>query len=311
MINSSNNKIDVLLASDENYSLPLLVTLTSILENNISNNFIYFHIINNNISENKINEIRKLENKYNCKINLYKFDINKLKDYPIYGHLTNTAYLRLFIHNILPENIDKLIYLDCDIVCLKDIELLYKQDLNNFPVAAVKDVKSKELLRLKHFSNISKYFNSGVMLINFPLWRKFVNANTVSEILKNQNNIICDADQEILNKIFTNNWKELKPKYNLDIKHKVFKKVPKNTILLHYSDKIKPWNYVYPYNNKKYFFKYLKISNQSIKSSNSFSVFIKKHKLYIINIIKNIIRPITPRKVLDLNKNKFFKSRFK
>lgn len=288
-------EIHIVLASDQNYVTPLIVTITSILENNISNSFFYFHIINNNIEKNSLSEVQKLQNKYKCKILFYTFDINKIKDYSFYGHLTNTAYLRLFVHEILPDNIKKLLYIDCDIVCLKDISILYNENINDFPLGAVTDVKSKDLIRLKEFSAIKKYFNSGVMLINFPIWKKCINTNVINKIVRKQNNIILDADQEILNKLFINNWKELPSIFNFDSKHKIFKKIPKETVLLHYSDKIKPWHHLYPYKNKKYFIKYLKLSKQSLEIKNISFLNIKKQKIYFINLIKNIIRPIIPK----------------
>jgi len=300
--------INIVLTSDQKYAVPLIATVTSVLENNKKNNHIIFHILENEIKGNVKLKIQNLEKKYNCRVIFYNFNLYNTKKLPIYDHLSKAVYLRLFIQDILSSDIKKIIYLDCDIVCLDDISYLYNENIENFPIGVITDIKSKDLIRLKRF-NVEKYFNSGVMLINLIKWKKIVNIDSISSIIEKQDNKLVDADQEILNILFNNNYKELPKKYNLDLKHQIFKKVPKNTVILHYSDKVKPWSEIYPYKIKKYFFKYLSLNYQFLKTNNSFFIFIKKQKLYFTNLIKNILRPITPKRLLDLNKKRFFKKR--
>ena len=84
------------------------------------------------------------------------------------------TYYRCMFSAILPEEVDKVLYLDCDIVILGDISEYWNTDMSNYSVACVEDIGSNEDERydiLKYDKSFS-YFDAGVLLINLRYWRE-------------------------------------------------------------------------------------------------------------------------------------------
>lgn len=304
--------IEIVLASDNNYAQHLAVTIVSVLENNTSNSEINFHILENGLKEENKVILKQITDKHNTvSLKFYNIDSSLIKDFPEIGHLSKATYLRLFIPDILPQDIEKVIYLDCDLVVLKDLKELYNTDLGDRPLGAVRDVKSKEIIRIYFYPGLQNYFNAGMLLINTRAWREAKIKNRSTKFIEQYHQELSTADQDALNCLFANNWLEIHKKYNTDPKHEVFKKiVNKDTVILHYSDKIKPWSYLYTSSNKKYYFKYLRLTPyfQNFRyQDKDIQNILKKYPLAILKKIKNILRPVAPSKLIDLNKERFLK----
>lgn len=306
--------INIVIASDNNYAQHLGIAIISVLENNDTKENLIFHILDNGISGEQKEKIISIEKKYQTKIIFYKIDASLLNNLPEIGHLTKATYLRLFITEILPSDINKIIYLDCDLIILKNIKELYYQDLKQFSLAAIRDVKAKEILRIYFYPGLKSYFNAGVLLINLQAWREKDIISQFLKFLDNYKNEISTADQDILNCLFKDDWLEINNKFNLDLKHQPINALPKQeTVILHYSDKIKPWSYFYCGKNKKYYFKYLanspwadfKYKDKNLKNA------IKKYLTAINKTIRNILRPLVPNSLIDWNKKKFLKNQIK
>lgn len=303
--------INIVMASDDNYAQHMGVAIISILRNKKDNYDINFHILDGGLSEINQNKIKKIIENANQKVYFYKTDNKETEKFPQTGYVSRATCLRLLITDILPKNIQKVLYLDCDIVVLKDLYDLYNYDLGDKPLAAVRDIKSTEILRIYFYPNLYRYFNAGVLLINLNFWR---NQKIISEFIsfteKYSEHLIM-IDQDILNCVFRNNWIELDKKYNIDLKEESHGAMPpEDTVIFHYSDKIKPWSYLYYGKNKKYYFHYLAMSPwSSFKyTDKNTKKMIKKIKLIVIKYLKNKIRPIMPNNILDIYKRYMLKT---
>lgn len=186
----NKEKINICLSSDDNFAPYLLTTITSILKNANEEDDIYFYIIDNGISlSNKekllnLKSIKEfhvyfasLNNEY---INKYTnwINMNKHSSYSV------STYSILSIPNLFPD-IDKILYLDCDLIVIKSLKELFNCDIDNY-LAIVADHAVWNYYRKnpKKFPDIhnyfisigldkdTHYFNSGVLLINNKLWRK-------------------------------------------------------------------------------------------------------------------------------------------
>src|SRR5690606_32484539 len=90
-------------------------------------------------------------------------------------YLNASIYDKLLIYGKLPQEVEKVIFFDADIVLQKDPAHLFGIDLENKILAAVRDqifekfsAESKLILGIKDY----QYFNSGVMLVNVAKWRE-------------------------------------------------------------------------------------------------------------------------------------------
>ena len=213
---------------DGRYSKFVGTSMASIFENTSTN--VIVHIFHDNTltadNHDKFNEIAK---KYNQQVKFYNVEVlaadrinNIKKSLP---HLLMSRYsiatiYRLLIPEIL-DNINKIIYLDADIIVNLDIDKLWSVDIKDYPLAAVPEVsvcinwskdESKYLLKNNLVSD-KDYFNAGVLILNIEYFRK--NEDEINEGYK----FICQHpqclffDQDLLNYCFSNKYIKLEPQF--------------------------------------------------------------------------------------------------
>ena len=98
----------------------------------------------------------------------------ELAQYKVSEKWPAEIYFRLLCPKYLPETLNRVLYLDCDILVRSSLEELYSTQLDGKPLAAVEDVLSPNIGMLENLgmTGTSKYFNSGVLLIDLAAWRK-------------------------------------------------------------------------------------------------------------------------------------------
>lgn len=299
---------------DEKYIPYCGISIISLLENN-TNEDIIIHIVGTDISENNKNKILELAKKYNAKIKFYEENILEQYDFSLYGseYISLSAYTRLFLAEILPLNIDKVIYLDADIIINGSLLSLWKTDIENYSVLGCIDsyALDSELYKKLGYKEEYGYINSGVLFINLKYWRENNVTNKFINYYKNNIDKIEHHDQDIINGTLFDTIKYLPIKYNVIdhfFRRKAFipekyrdeaRRAIENPIIIHFTTSQKPWlkGCVHPL--KSEFFKYKNISpwkDLSITWSNqSFSrrfkyykrmflykLKLKKHKYYNI-----------------------------
>lgn len=209
---------NILCSTDDNYIPYCGIMLTSLFESNKENTF-NVYIQCGNINDNNRSILKEMERRYDNKIIIINVEGKDLPDCPIRqgDHVSIAAYYRLFAPKILPKDIDKILYLDCDIIVNGNIDDLYAQDIDDYAYGAVIDEDNENLekhLRLG-FGAEKPYINSGVLLMNLKYWRE----NNVTErcfkyIAENPENVILH-DQDTLNAVLNNEVLLLPLRFNL------------------------------------------------------------------------------------------------
>lgn len=162
-------------------------------------------------------------------------------------------------HKFLPETLDRILYLDADMLCLNDFSSLYDMELGDqLYAAASHNTDGKFLdyvnkLRLKNVELESSYFNTGVLLMNLPAIRKVVHQQTILDyIMQNRGRLIL-PDQDILNGLYANLVKSIPDEiYNYDARYSLIYQlksrnewdlewVINHTVFLHFAGRDKPW----------------------------------------------------------------------
>lgn len=267
--------INIVFASDDNYAQHIAVVIASIMTK--TKGKVCFFVINDNISDNKINKLKETAAVFNAEINFISVPEEKFKNVYLSGHVSRAAYFRLALPDILPEDVEKAIYLDVDLLVYDDIKKLWQVDLQNIPLAAVPDygiMASGRLCRQK--ADViglpvgEKYFNSGVLIINLKEWRKENYTKQILEIINS--NQFPHHDQDALNKIFMEDWLQIDlrwniipPVFNLFTKillNKTFRNqainAKRNPGIIHYAGRYKPWEFSYHQDFNDMYYKYLK-----------------------------------------------------
>ena len=238
---------------DDNYNIPAACSIYSLLENSIDEINIYILHKNQNNSDffpKKILDHKKLK-----KINVIKVDLSHIHFPNIFGsHVSEATYYRLFIQDYLKDEIKYITYLDCDIFCINNPNLLIDKTITKMEESGkiISTTLEPGLFSYgKNTLNIkpNKYFNAGVMVINLDQW-KFKNLKEeFLKLINQQNEKLLFWDQDVLNLYFNGDYEILPDALNTKVDMEVDNNAQKfseddiqNLSLLHYSGKFKPWS---------------------------------------------------------------------
>lgn len=241
--------IPIFFAVDDEYIPFLAVTLQSIVEHSTEENYYVIKILCTNISEENKEKINKYT-KDNISIEFVDLNyyIEKIKN-KLYtrDYFSMTTYFRLFISNLYPQY-NKAIYLDSDIVLLTDVVELYKEDIGDNLVGAVRDdiIQQNEVFqeyveKVVGVSSYKNYFNAGMLIMNLDELRKNKFQEKFLYLLENVKYSVVQ-DQDYLNRICKGRVKLLDASWN--VMPNATKDVNEDNIkLIHYNYQYKPWHY--------------------------------------------------------------------
>lgn len=197
----------------------------------------------NDLSTTNKKQFEQLAQLYSVNIYIYEINIDTLAKLPTQTHLPIATYFR-FILPLILDNVDKLFYIDADIICLQNADDLFNINLNNNIIGAVPDLpwmnkKRNKTLNLQNHI----YFNAGMLIINIDKWNNFNTFAKVLQAIQNEPQKFRYLDQDALNLILTKHIQYLDTKFNCIDINNIDKK---NIILLHFAAHPKPWNIAFP-----------------------------------------------------------------
>lgn len=209
--------INVVYSSDDNYAHYLGISLLSFLKNNQEIDRINIFIIENNITDKNKNDIKKICKTYNAFLEF--ISIQKIKDklnkYDIFSYFPLACYSTILLPTLLPNEIDKIIYIDCDTLITNSFKKLWDLDISHYYCAGVLDILYKDVKKIIGIPDNYNYINAGFLYINLKKWREDNIEERCLKILEENHTKIRFADQDILNFAFNNNILILPPKYDL------------------------------------------------------------------------------------------------
>ena len=256
--NNMNLTIPIVLSSDEKNAPYMYTTMISILENSdIQTFYIFYLLVPANFSKNIENIILKINDNYKCSINFIYID-NTLNNF--IQKLQNASlptYFLLLVGDLLPEEIEKCIYLNVDVCVCKDLSELFNIDINDYYISGVIDVghyllKENNCERL-NLPSMRQYINTGVLLINL---KKIRGKKMTKKFLKLSKKNYDSQAQDVLNVACYGKIKTLSPKYNvmtsslkennqflryIFTEQEIFE-AKTEPYIIHYEGKKKPWN---------------------------------------------------------------------
>jgi lipopolysaccharide biosynthesis glycosyltransferase len=227
--------------------------LTSLFENNKEQQFRVF-VFSEILSVDSQNKLRQVVENYQQEVSFQTVSTKSIKDFKIHAHASLANYFRLLAFSQLPPEIDKVLYLDVDLLVLKSINKLWNIDLGTKLLAAVPDqvgVHHNERLAIP---TQYPYFNSGVMLVNIALWKtEGMSKKTLDFIEKNPEKIHY-WDQDALNATCYDKCLFLEDKWNTmsaNFGESKDNKIYQSATILHFTGMSKPWHYINKHPYKK------------------------------------------------------------
>ncbi|RZK35626.1 MAG: glycosyltransferase family 8 protein [Hymenobacter sp.] len=238
-------------AFDQNYVTPFYVLATSVFANNLDSNF-HIHAIVSGLSEQDKATIRQFVEQYHSSISFYELTPEDIAGLvlPKEHYFTAAVYYRLFFPVLVPNTVEKLLYLDTDIVVIGNLSEVFHTALGNYPAGAVAEVTATKNRPDLGIYEIGSYFNSGVMLMNVPEWRKQAISEKAIQFVRNFPEKIVWPDQDALNVALQGNYIKLSNRFNV-IPSDIPKYLPRaeyarylrGKVIIHYTLKQhKPWN---------------------------------------------------------------------
>ena len=265
---------NIVCVSDESYVQHTAVMLCSLFETNPGKEF-YIYLLTTSISEESNLKLTKLCKHYGAIFTAHNCPTDSISNLPI-GQWNAIMYLKLFIPQLLPTNVERCLFLDVDMIINADITALYDTDLTNNVIAAAEDIpdciKHKQRIGLRQDD---LYINSGVMVCDLVSWRQmerlFPIFDFIHSIIKNIQN-----EQDVIALYFCDKLKILPIQWNMVTFY--FNRIPKifpkylselkeakqNPGIVHFAAPIKPWfrDSQHPYAHL--YKKYLRIYAQTV-----------------------------------------------
>lgn len=253
--------IPIFFSCDDNYIPFLGVAIKSLIENSSKNNNYYIYVLHSKMSIKNMKIITGME-KENVSICFYDVS-KKLKKYGeklnLRDYYTVSIYFRLFIPDMFP-NLKKAIYLDSDMVILDDIAKLYDTELGDNLLGGVPDAIIASRQEFRDYAELgcgiypyTKYFNSGMMLMNLEAMREFDLEGKFEHLFNTYRFETVCPDQDYLNVICKDRVLYLDEgwdKMAIDGGYE-------NPMIVHYNNFAKPWQQD-GINYAEFFWKYAK-----------------------------------------------------
>jgi lipopolysaccharide biosynthesis glycosyltransferase len=251
--------IHIAITLNEKYLIPACVMLTSLQENNPQQTF-QIHIITD-FKSIKLSLLKSVIRRYGNSFSVYCLDdafIGRMKHFKLSNHAQLANYYRLFLTEILDEKIDKVLYLDVDMIVLGDVSVIYDVSLEGKAVAAVSATTSpKETNEWLAIPEGYEYFNSGVLLVNLAYFRREKLAERFTEYVTGNAEKIKYWDQDVLNALLYDKRVIIGKEWNVD--QHIYALHPSLDVkIIHFTGTHKPWNFPYcTHPLRAEYFKYL------------------------------------------------------
>lgn len=247
--------VPIFFSVNNGYAPYLAVAINSLKKCINKASFYYIRILNSNLSENNIRRLQRLSEE-NVMVECVDIaeHVKGLSTASL-NHLTSEALFRILIPKLFAQY-EKVLYLDCDIVVLKDVEELFDIDLEDKLLGVVKNPCNAGLRNYieEHIKiPYQQYFNSGILLINAQKFREEKIAEKCLQVYADNKSKYLFVDQDALNVVCNEKVKYLEEKWNFEWHYKrvglleeyetSYYEAERNPYIIHYTSDKKPWGY--------------------------------------------------------------------
>lgn len=264
---NKKNISHIVYATDDKFAEILGVSLVSLYYNCWDMEDIVVYILDSGISElnrKKLCSVAKQYNRHDLIFIQAKNISEELSMDVAIDRGSLSQYARLFVSSDLPQDLDRVLYLDCDIIINQSIGRLWNIDMKGKTIAAFMDAFSKYYRVNIDLQPDDVMFNSGVMLIDLNRWNEQKVEKRLLDFIAKKNGKIQQGDQGALNAVLSHDTYCFEPKFNTvtifyDFSYKemlIYRKPPKfykeetikkaieNPVIIHFTTSFlskRPW----------------------------------------------------------------------
>ncbi|TCT20488.1 lipopolysaccharide biosynthesis glycosyltransferase [Melghiribacillus thermohalophilus] len=249
---------NILVTLDANYIPPLNVLLHSLFKNHPDDSF-SIYLMHSSIPDRDLTDLHQFVNESENFLFPIKVDPQTFSGAPVFRHYTAEMYYRLLAHQLLPDHLERILYLDPDIVCMNSISKFYNTPFHDHLFIAAEHEYSSRMARLINKMRLRTpkakgYYNTGVLLMNLEGMRETVYPGEIFQFIEQNKLKLVLPDQDILNGLYWDRIQSVPSMYyNFDARYYEFSKflpnqkytlewIREHTVFIHYCGKNKPWH---------------------------------------------------------------------
>lgn len=253
--------MNILFVTDKGYMTTLINYIRSIVRFPTEGGY-DFYILHSNLSTEEIQTLEEAFAGEACRFHPVEIDEKRFEGFPESKRYPKQIYYRILAAAVLPDHLDRILYLDADIVVIRSLDTLYHMDFEGNYYMACTHVRA--FLTMANMARLGKkeivpYINTGVLMMNLAVLRKEQDISAVRKyVLKHQKSLLL-PDQDIMTVLYGDKIKVLDSEiYNLSdrvlalhnanprLEMKNVDWVREHTVIIHYCGRNKPWkeNYI-------------------------------------------------------------------
>lgn len=252
-VSTARTDLHIAACCDQNYLPYAAVMMVSSARHLSSHYKAVFHFVAVDIGQQWLSKLSEEVSRHGGELVVYQPDRSAFEGLPTlrYG---DSVYQRILLAEYLPEDVDRVIYIDADTYVVDDLSKLWASDLAGQPVGAVEDLSRSACQTI----NIPRpeYFNSGVLVMDLKAWREGGIARDVVNYAAANAHRLKHVDQCSLNAVLHKRWRRLPPRWNQQAtvykalnrhtagsgyRKSELKEAIRNPAIYHFTGREKPW----------------------------------------------------------------------
>jgi lipopolysaccharide biosynthesis glycosyltransferase len=284
----------VVLAADDRFAMGLAATVRSAIDNLSPDSRLRLYILDGGIQPDNKRRLVQSWPAGRFDIEWLRVDASALADVPVSGHVNQISYYRILMPRLLPSDVERLIYLDADLIIRADLARLWRHDLSGHLCLAAQDcaapyMDSSQVLAsyqqcraylgspwpVPNFRELglrpdAAYFNAGVLLVDLAAWRDADLARQMLACLEQNQPHVRWWDQYALNVVLAGRWGSLDLRWNQGAQifqyptweqspfdRRTFEELRDDPYIVHFTTRHKPWLASCRHPLRKEFFQYV------------------------------------------------------
>jgi lipopolysaccharide biosynthesis glycosyltransferase len=212
--------ITIAMAADRGFAMQLAVTMASLRAT--QGEAIHVYVLHDRIDQDLRRQVERGASP--AQVTWLQVETDRIDGIALPTYLTQASLFRLLLPSMLPDDVDRLVYLDADVLVRAPLDDLWGIDLDGAPVAAVRDAVvpwagSPGALPWRELGlePRSPYFNAGVLLVDLDAWRE---EDVTGRALRGMNGArFRHGDQCGLNNALAGGIQQLDATWNLQAGH--------------------------------------------------------------------------------------------
>jgi lipopolysaccharide biosynthesis glycosyltransferase len=284
----------VVLAADDRFAMPLAATVRSAIDNLAADARLRLYVLDGGIRDATKERLARSWPAARIDVHWLGVEDSVLADVPVSGHVNQMTYYRILISRLLPRDVDRVIYLDADLIVRADLSRLWRHDMAGHWCLAAQDCSAPFLDSSQALASYPKcgpylgsawpvpnfrelglagdaaYFNAGVLLVDLAAWRDADLAGKMLDCLKQNQPHVLFWDQYALNVVLAGRWGRFDMRWNQGshafaypsweqspFDRQTYEQLRSDPYIVHFTTRYKPWMASCRHPLRKQFFEYL------------------------------------------------------